>query len=617
MSVIAGFFKGIGKGLDVFRKSVHFVLMVLTFFLIAASLMGGPKIALDSGSALLLNPQGPLVDQLSGDPVQRALDGLTGRSEAQTLVRDVLRVLKAAKNDSNISAVVMDMSSMAGAGMTNLQLVGNAIDDFKTSGKRVFAYGDFYSQGQYLIASHADEVYLHPSGAVFLDGFGRFRTYYKDAIEKLSIDWNVFKVGEYKSFIEPYFRNDMSPEDRSSSLVWMNQLWSSFQADVEAARGIEPGSVANYANNIADLVVASNGDLAKPAIDAGIVDELIQRDEFRERVLKHVKVDTESGGYASIDMGSYAALLDRNVSIPGGEQKVGVIVASGNIMDGDQPPGSIGGDSLARLIRKARKDESLKALVLYVNSGGGSKFASEIVQRETRLWKDTGRPFVAVMSAVAASGGYWIAMEADEIWASENTITGSIGIGGFIPTFQRTLARAGINVDGVGTTSMSGSFRVDRELSEDVKTIMQKSMENGYLQFISNVARARNMTIEEIDKIARGRVWSGKDALDIGLVDRLGTLEDGVLSAAQLAGIGENYVPHYVEREMTFEERLTLMFSTRMTAWKGNVSARSNRVGLSEVMQSWVFRDLSDDINAIARFNDPSHLYLHCFCALD
>ncbi len=616
MSVITGLFKGVGKGLDVFRKVMHFVLMFLTFFILLATLSSGPSISLEAGSALLLNPRGPLVDQLSGDPVQRSLDALTGRGEAQTLVRDVVRALDAAKTDNDISAVVLELSSMAGAGMTNLQLVGDAIDDFKTSGKKVFAYGDFYSQGQYLLAAHADEVYMHPSGAVFLDGFGRFRRYYKDAIEKLSIDWNVFKVGEFKSFVEPYFRNNMSPEDRASSLVWMNQLWTAFQDDVAAARGIEASAVSNYANNIAKSVVASKGDLAKPALDTGIVDDLIQRDEFQERVLKHVQKNSENNRFKRIDLVSYTALLESKVKVPSGE-KVGIIVASGNIMDGDQPPGSIGGDSLARLIRKARNDESLKALVLYVNSGGGSKFASEIAQRELKLWKQTGRPLVAVMSVVAASGGYWLAMEADEIWASPNTITGSIGIGGFIPTFQRTMARAGVNVDGVGTTSMSGTFRVDRELSDDVKAIMQSSMENGYLQFISNVATARNMTVEEVDKIARGRVWSGKDAQDIGLVDRMGTLEDGLESAAQLAGIGDNFVPHYVERDMTFEERLTLMFSTKMAAWSGNVSARSNRVGLSEALRSWVLRDLGDDIEALTRFNDPAHLYLHCFCELD
>jgi protease-4 len=274
---------------------------------------------------------------------------------------------------------------------------------------------------------------------------------------------------------------------------------------------------------MSSLVAASDGDLAKPALDAGIVDELIQRDEFQQRVLKYVQRDAQSKRFKRIDLHSYMAIQDRKLKTPHGD-KIGVIVASGNIMDGDQPPGTIGGDSLADLIQKARNDDSLKALVLYVNSGGGSKFASEIAQRELQLWKESGRPLVAVMSTVAASGGYWLAMEADEIWASPNTITGSIGIGGFIPTFQRTMARAGVNVDGVGTTRMSGTFRIDRELSEDVKVIMQKSMEHGYLQFISNVARARNMTIEQVDKIARGRVWSGKDAQDIGLVDRMGTL---------------------------------------------------------------------------------------------
>ncbi|MEM7084337.1 MAG: signal peptide peptidase SppA [Pseudomonadota bacterium] len=615
MSAVASVFKGVGKGLDWFRKSMHFLVMLVLFFVLVSALTGGDKINLQSGSALLLNPQGPLVNQLSGDPVQRSLDSLTGRADAQTRVRDLLRALEEAKDDDRINAVVLKLGGMAGAGMTNLQLVADAIDDFKTSGKKVFAYGDFFTQGQYFLAARADEVYMHPSGGVVLDGFGRFRRFYKDAIDNLSIDWNVFKVGEYKSFVEPYFRNSMSPEDRASSLVWMNQLWDVYLNEVAEARGIDAETVSNYANNIASLISGSQGSMTMPAIEAGIIDDVLQRDEFNERVLSEVQEDEDSKTYKRIGFEDYLALLGEPVTLPGAES-VGVIVASGNIMDGDQPPGTIGGDSLAHLIRKARDDESVKALVLYINSGGGSKFASEIAQRELQLFKDSGRPFVAVMSSVAASGGYWLAMEADEIWASPTTITGSIGIGAFIPTFQRTLARAGVNVDGVGTTPVSG-FRLDRALSDDVKTILQNSMEYGYRQFIENVARSRNMSVEDVDKIARGRVWSGADAQARGLVDRMGTLNDGLESAAQLAGLGEEFNVQYIERELTFEEQLTLMFSTRMATWSDEVSARDTRTSLSDIMQSYVLRDLADDIEALSHFNDPGHLYLNCFCELD
>lgn len=601
---------------DRFRKVMHFVMMLIFFMFILIGFSGGPKVNLEGGTALLLNPQGPLVDQLAGDPVSRSLDRLTGNDIEQTLTRDVVRAIEAAKEDRRVSVLVLQLGGMAGAGLTNLQLVGAALEDFKTSGKKVVSYSDFYSQGQYLLAAHADEVYMHPSGLLFIDGFGRFRRFYKDAIEKLSIDWNVFKVGEFKSFVEPYIRNDMSAEDRSSSLVWMEQLWDSYQSEVTQARGLESDVVSRYVENFTASVVQADGKLAVPAIELGLVDELWQRDQFRQRVLELSSVNDDGDSFRHIALSDYVAMLDAQPEV-GNANKVGVIVASGNILDGDQPPGTIGGDSLARLIRKATNDENLDALVLYVDSGGGSKFASEIAQRELQLFKQTNRPFVAVMSSVAASGGYWLAMEGDEIWASPSTITGSIGIGGFVPTFQRTMARAGISVDGVGTTRLSGAARFDRSLSEDVKTIMQKSMEAGYADFIGSVAKARNMSIEDVDKIARGRVWSGQDAQRLGLVDRMGTLADGVNSAAERAGISGDFETVYLERELSFQERLTMMFSARMQAFGGQVKMRSTRPSMVNVLRGIGLRDLEDEIIALTQFNDPNNIYIHCFCELD
>lgn len=615
MGALGKIFKGIGGFLDRFRKVMHFIFMLFFFLILIAGLSPEPTAKIAKGSALMLNPAGPLVDQLSGDPVQRSLDKLTGNDVPQTLARDVIDAINTAKTDERIELLVLDVQRLTGAGLTKLDLVAAALEDFKTSGKKIVAYGDFYTQGQYHLVSHADEVYMHPSGILYIDGFGRFRMFYKDAIDKLSIDWNVFKVGEYKSFVEPYLRNDMSPEDRASSLVWMGQLWDAYKEKVESARGLDAGVIKNYTSNFRAMVEESEGDLAKPALDLGLVDELWTRDQFSKRVLETVKKDPVTKKFKRVSLQAYVQKLRAKEDKMKGDQ-VGVLVASGQILDGDQPPGTIGGKNMAALLQKARNNKDLDALVMYIDSPGGSKFASEVIQREIQLWKETERPFIAVMSSVAASGGYWLAMEGDEIWASPNTITGSIGIGGYIPTFQRSLARLGVNVDGVGTTPLSGSARIDRELSSDVKTIMQKSMEHGYHQFISNVAKTRDMSIEEVDKIARGRVWSGKDAQELGLVDRMGTLQDGIASAANLAGLGDNYQVNYIERELSFQEQLTMMFSTRMRSFAKDVPVRSTRVGWQEVIERLDLTSLDEQLSRLTSFNDPKHLYVHCFCAI-
>ncbi|NNF16124.1 MAG: signal peptide peptidase SppA [Gammaproteobacteria bacterium] len=615
MAALGTIFRGIGRFLDRFRKVLHFVFLMMFFMIIIGVLSPAPAPTIASGSALHLDLRGPLVDQLSGDPVQRALDELTGNGVPETLTRDVVRVIRQARDDARIKVLVLDVQSLAGGGLTKLQLVAAALDDFKASGKKIVAYGDFYAQSQYLLASHADEVYLHPSGFVFMDGFGRFRTYYKDAIDKLSIDWNVFKVGEFKSFVEPYMRNDMSPEDRASSIVWLNQLWDALRTGIVTARGLEPGTLQSYANNIRALVEQSDGDLARPALEMGLVDELWTRDRFNKYMTVMVGKDAETKKYRRIGFSEYLASISRNDKQPDGDQ-VGVVVASGQILDGDHPPGVIGGDSLAELLQQARENKDLKALVLYIDSPGGSKFASEVIQRELLLWKESGRPLVTVMSSVAASGGYWLAMDGDEIWASPTTITGSIGIGGYIPTFQRSLARLGINVDGVGTTAMSGAARIDRELSDDVKTIMQKAMEHGYRQFITSVATGRNMSVEQVDKVARGRVWSGQDAQERGLVDRMGTLDDAIASAANLAGLGDDYDVNYVERKLSVEESIAMMFSSRMQAFGDQIAVRSARVTLGDFIRSIRFLNLDEQLAQVTALNDPMHLYLHCFCTL-
>lgn len=618
MGAIRKLFGGILKMFDGVRKVLHFIVLIFMFSLLAAMFSGEPPPRMPGKAALLIDPEGPLVDQLSGDPVDRAFSELQGNARPAALVRDLVAAIEHAANDSAINALVLRLDSLGGAGLTKLQAVANAIVVFRQSGKKVYAYGDFYTQNQYFLAAYADEIYLHESGGVFIDGYGRYRTFYKDAIDKLSIDWNIFKVGEYKSFVEPFFRNDMSPEDRTSSLVWLSQLWGSYQTEVAAARGLAPNAIQSYTASMLAGAQANGGDIAQLAVDAGLVNALWPRDRFEDHVAKVVGRDKTRGAFNQIAYDDYAKARQLGSKKHGTGAPIGVIVASGQILDGEQPQGTIGGDTLARLIRKAREDKTLRALILKIDSGGGSKFASEIIQRELQLWKQTQRPLVAVMSSVAASGGYWIAMDADEIWASPNTITGSIGIGGYFPTFQRTLGRLGINVDGVGTTRWSGEFRPDRSLGDEAGALLQKSMEHGYQQFITAVAEARNMSTEAVDKIARGRVWSGLDAQRLGLVDRLGTMQEAAASAASLAGIADDYHLRYIEKDLSVKEQVALMFAARADTWFGEeLSGLRRQNEWQRLGDSLGLTRLQEELRALTRFNDPQGVYAYCFCRLE
>lgn len=619
MNAFGKFFGLIGGIFDVARKIMHFIVLLIFFAFLMVGFSGDAPPRVPQSGALLLNLDGPLVEQLSGDPVDRAVAELQGAPAAGEVLRDVVRAIDHATTDSGITSIVLRLENLAGGGVTKLQSVGAALDRFRDAGKTVYAYGDYFSQSQYYLAAHADELYLHPSGGIILDGYGRFRTYYREAIDKLQIDWNVFKVGEYKSFVEPYLRNDMSAEDRSSAEVWLNKLWATYLDDVAAARNMNSQDMQRYTDELAARLDANGGDIATLAVQSGMVDALWNRDEFRDHMIDTLGRDALTKTYSRVTLRDYitANRLSDPVARPG-DNPVGVIVASGQILDGVQPSGTIGGDSLAALIRKATRDDDLKALVLLVDSGGGSKFASEVIQRELLGFKATGRPVVAYMSSVAASGGYWIAMDADEIWAHPATITGSIGIGGFFPTFQRTLDKLGVHVDGVGTTALSGQGRPDRALSDDVKTIIQRMTEHGYQQFITGVASARDKSVDEIDRVARGRVWSGADAHQLGLIDELGTLDDAIAAAASRANLGDNFGVRYVQKEITFKEQIALAFAARAKVWFGDdLFASPGTRTLRQIGETFGLGRLQSELEALARFNDPYGVYAYCFCRVD
>ena len=608
----------IWRALDGVRKVLHLlVLLVLTVIVLALLAPDEPRIPRDA--ALILAPEGALVEQLSGDPVSRAIARARGIPQREVLVNDLIEVIREAADDDRIRVLVLQLDGLSGAGLSKLQELADEIILFKASGKPVIAVGDGFTRNQYYLAAHADDIYMHPMGFVYIDGYSRFSPYYKSAIDSLSIDFNVWTVGEYKSFVEPITRDDMSDEDREASGQYLGALWDAYQADVTAARELRTTAFQQYADTATDLLTEANGDTARMALDYGLVDELLPRDGINAR-LKALVVDSDeedngdddgADDYPRIGHEAYLRVLRGEASDPSAEDSVGVVVASGIILDGTQPPGTVGGDSTARLIRRATANERIKALVLRVDSPGGSAFASEVVLRELEVFQESGRPLVASMGSVAASGGYWISMSADEIWASPTTLTGSIGIGATFPTFQRSLDRLGIHVDGVGTTALAGQLDPLRELGPDIVAIIGQSIQYGYDQFVGKVASHRDQSVEEIDGVARGRVWIATDARDRGLIDNLGNLSDAIASAAGLAGLEEDgYRIEYLEKELDFSERIALELAQ---VFAPLVRALGVEPAVPLELQ-WLVDVAVEPFRLLERLNDPRDLYAYCFC---
>jgi protease-4 len=507
--------------------------------------------------------------------------------------------------------------------MTKLEDLRDAVAGFKTSGKTVLATADDYSQTAYYLAAQADEIYLHEMGLVVLPGFGRYVTHFKDGLDRLGVDVHVFRVGEYKSAVEPFLRNDMSDEAKEANLDWLGDLWRAWIADVAAARGLSEERLLDYVHRFPELLRQQAGDAARAALEAGLVDHVGERDMVRDRLVELVGEDETTHSFQGVSYQDYLAHLGSDrASLGGGsgdDDQVAVLVARGDILDGRRPPGEIGGDSTAALVRQARDDDTVKALVLRVDSGGGSAFASEVIRRELELLREAGKPVVISMGTVAASGGYWIATASDEIWASPTTITGSIGIFGIFPTFQKPLARyLGMHVDGVGTTPLAGALRPDRELSAEAAEAIQQITDRGYQEFLDRVAEARGMTPEEVDRIARGRVWSGEDAHAKGLVDHLGGLDQAIAAAAQRAGLEGGYGITWLEQELDFEEQLAADLLSRATEVFGlEGRARMPAAAALGAVEPLLRSAGSLDGVTRAALADPRGLVAHCLCEVE
>jgi len=569
---IGSFFRGIWRALDGVRKVLHLILLLFIFGLVLAA--GRSSLPfIPASAALVLAPEGRIVEQISGEPYQRALADALGEGRPETRLQDILDVIESAAEDDRISALVLDLGALERAGLPALQDISAALASFRNSGKKVFAWGAWFDQRQYFLAAQADQVYIDPFGAVLIEGFGYFRQYMKGTADKLAVDVHVFKAGTHKSAPDTFTRSDMSPEEREEAQVWVTALWDAWKADVAAARGIESAALQSYADEAGAGVRQAEGNLAQYALSRGLVDGLKTYEQFEEVVGQEAGWDDDEQSYRAVDWRPYLTVLRSERALhKSKEHNVAVVVASGEILDGRQLPGTVGGDTLSSLLRDLRYDDSIDAVVLRIDSPGGSMFASEQIRREVDALQDEGKPVVASMASVAASGGYYIAAPAEQIFAAPTTITGSIGVYAMFPTFERTLGKIGITSDGFGTTELAGAGRPEKDINPQLAEVLQANIEHDYRLFVGMVAQERKRAFEEIDGLAQGRVWSGKDARTAGLVDEFGNLQDAIEAAAELAGLGAGYGVEWVEPSLTWQEALAMRLRTglaRVLGWTG------------------------------------------------
>jgi protease IV len=603
------FFSSLWRGLDGLRKVLHLIVLLVIFGVLVGVMRGSvPRIPVKA--ALLLAPEGTLVEQLTGEPVERALQEARGDEHAETLLWDLTDSIHAAAADSRIQVLALDLEKFEGGSQPSLAEFAAALREFRASGKKVIAYGTELTQERYYLAAQADEIYLDPMGFVLIDGYDRYRTYLKDALDKLGVDINVFRVGAYKSAVETYTRTSMSPEDRDESRAYLGAMWTSYQEAVTRARKLAPDALAKYVDSLSKTVPAAGGDAARVALESGLVTAVKTRLEAEQRLIGLVGEDEVSGSFKSVTLSDYLRYARTQAKLRADSKpRIGVIVASGEILDGEQPPGTVGGESTARLIRQARLDKDVKALVLRVDSPGGSVMASEQIYRELLALKAAGKPLVVSMSGYAASGGYYISAPADEIWASPATLTGSIGIFAIIPTVDRTLGKIGVSVDGVGTTALSGALRIDRPMGEEARALLQSEVSRGYDEFLERVSSGRNKTRAQVDSIAQGHVWAGTDAHRLGLVDQLGSFNDALKAAARRAKLTD-YAPEFIEPELTWTEQLALALKSRLA--RLTLQASPSEVALAQFAQR--FDPVTREAQRLARFSAPNRLYAYCFC---
>ncbi|MCG9736624.1 signal peptide peptidase SppA [Shewanella insulae] len=603
-SILKRIFSTLWKVINTTRKVIlnlfFFGFIALLFVILAAD--ESPRV--EEGSALVLDLSGSVVEQKRQvDPIEAAMkSGKGGQSDGEILLADLLNAIDNAASDKRISAIVLDIGHLRWTGISKLQSIGDALTRFKASGKPIIAMGNWYGQNQYFLASFADTIYLNPQGSVEIEGLSRYRQYFKSALDKLKIKAHVFRVGTFKSAVEPFMRDDMSEAAKSANLELMQDIWSSFETRVSENRGIKQDDLMLSAERYLAELNKANGRSSEMAINLGWVDKLASAEQFRLDMVERLGEAREGHSFKQISFYDYQSVIQQFPPVLM-HDAIGIVVAKGNILNGHQAAGQIGGESTSALLRKARFDDKVKAVVLRVDSPGGSAFASEQIRQEVLALKAANKPVVVSMGTYAASGGYWISASADYIFATPTTLTGSIGIFGLVTTFEDSLAELGIHTDGVSTSGWT-AFSTTQGISDELKEIIQRHIERGYQDFISLVSEERGMKLEEVDKIAQGRVWSGKRALELGLVDELGDLQQAVTKAAELAKL-EKFDTKLIEQELSPQEQ----FIQEMFAQASSYLPQS-------LSQSSVVEQLLGQVSSVAEefkaFDDPNGLYLYC-----
>ena len=578
---MSSFFSMLGRGLrgawwalDITRRTLMNLVLLIILVALAWAMLRGSPLALQPKTTLVLDLQGSVTEQRAGSNRSSALKRLQGEDDEQTRLRDVLAVLDAAAKDPAITQAVLLTDEFGGAGLPTLRELAAALERFKAAGKTVVAWGSAYDQRSYYLAAHANQLWLHPMGGLEVQGYGRLRSYYKDLFDKVGVTAHVIRAGQFKNAGEIFSASGPSPQTLESDAALYGALWGTWTGGVEKARGLQPGSVMQAIDSLPDSLVAAGGDAAKWALERKFVTALKTRDEMRAALIESgAKADDEisasSKGAPTFRQVHWTEYLGRIKPETDGDA-LGIVVAEGNISDGRAGPGRIGGLSTAELIRQAREDKKIKALVLRVNSPGGSAFGSELVRRELELTRAAGKPVVVSMGDVAASGGYWISTAADELLADPATITGSIGVVALLPTAEGAFEKAGVRAGGASTTWLGTAYDPRSGIDPRFRTLVQASVDHIYKDFITRVAVARKTTPEKIDAVAQGRVWAGQDALGHGLIDRLGGLGDAVQVAAARAKLTVGHRVVYVE------------------APPGRLDVWLQRFGMSQIVAPWL-----------------------------
>ena len=590
-------------------KAFKLMLSMIFFAIFALFLIGifsNQLPPIPEEGALYLAPSGVLVDQKSYIYPLDSLFADQTMSNQETLVRDIIESIDSAAYDSRITHLVMVTDFLESASVAKLEEISQALMRFKATGKPMIAVADNFTQSQYFLAAHADEILLNPMGSVLITGIGAYGNYFRNALDKLDIKVHVFRAGDYKSAAEPFLRNNMSAEAKEDISAVINQLWLSYTGKIESLRELEKGTIDSLANNLHSHLQATQGDTAKLAYETGLVDYIATRSEMHNYLNSQIPNDMH-GEFVAIDMPFYIANIRRETSQKQVADKIAVVIAKGTILDGEQPEGDIGGDTLSQILSDLRYDPEVKAIVLRIDSPGGSAFASDNIRDSLYGQGNQQVPIVVSMGTYAASGGYWIAAEADKIVAMPSTITGSIGVYSMIPTFEKTLSKLGVNSDGVGTTDIADIMQLDRPMSKQAKVILQSSVDHIYDRFINLVANGRDQSPQAIHDIAQGRIWTGQQALEKGLVDQLGGLNEAIVAAAELAGL-EEYSITYPSRILSPQEQFFQEISQ-------NFSASISKIGFSKFTSSLINSETMTAISPLkhlSEFNDPRGVYLRC-----